>query len=67
MTALNGSLGDPNAFIGRAAREIANVLRKYLETKAVEQIVNELLEIRGDKDFRDTIERLVDALRMTDR
>ena len=50
-----------------AAREIANVLRKYLETKAVEQIVNELLEIRGDKDFRDTIERLVDALRMTDR
>ena len=24
-----------------AAREIANVLRKYLETKAVEQIVNE--------------------------
>jgi 16S rRNA C1402 N4-methylase RsmH len=49
-----------------AAREIANVLRKYLETKAVEQIVNELLEIRGDKDFRDTIERLVDALRMTD-
>src|SRR5207237_7406907 len=33
--------------------------------KTVEQIVNELLEIRGDKDFRDTIERLVDALRMT--
>ena len=50
-----------------AAREIANVLRKYLETKAVEQIVNELLEIRGDKDFRDTIERLVHALRMSDR
>ena len=50
-----------------AAREIANVLRKHLETKAVEPIVNELLEIRGDKDFRDTIERLVDALRMTDR
>lgn len=45
----------------------ANVLRKHLETKAVEQIMNELLEIRGDKDFRDTIERLVDALRMTDR
>jgi hypothetical protein len=50
-----------------AAREIANVLRKHLETKAVEQIVNELLEIRGDKDFRDIIERLVYALRMTDR
>jgi hypothetical protein len=48
-----------------AAREIANVLRKCLETNTVEQIVNELLEIRGDKDFRDSIERLVDALRMT--
>ena len=36
-----------------AAREIANVLRKYLETKTVEQIVNESLEIRGNKDFRD--------------
>jgi 16S rRNA C1402 N4-methylase RsmH len=50
-----------------AAREIANVLRKYLEQKTVEQIVNELLEIRGDKDFRDTIESLVDALRMSNR
>jgi hypothetical protein len=50
-----------------AAHEIANVLRKHLETRAVEQIVNELLEIRGDKEFRDTIERLVDALRMTER
>ena len=50
-----------------AAREIANALRRHLEAKAVEQIVNELLEIRGDKDFRDTIERLVDALRMSNR
>ena len=50
-----------------AAREIANVLRKYVATKALEQIVNELLEIRGDKDFRDTIERLVHALQMADR
>ena len=50
-----------------AAREIANVLRKYVAAKALEQIVNELLEIRGDKDFRDTIERLVHALQMADR
>ena len=42
-----------------AAREIANILRKHVGTKTLEQIVNELLEIRGDKDFRDTIERLV--------
>jgi hypothetical protein len=50
-----------------AAHEIANVLRKHLGTKTLEQIVNELLEIRGDKDFRDTIERLAHALRMVDR
>ena len=50
-----------------AVREIANVLRKHVGTKTLEQIVNELLEIRGDKDFRDTIERLVHALRMSDR
>ena len=50
-----------------AVREIANILRKHVGTKTLEQIVNELLEIRGDKDFRDTIERLVDALRMSDR
>ena len=67
MTALNGSYETRMPLSDAAAREIANVLRKHLETKAVEPIVNELLEIRGDKDFRDTIERLVDALRMTDR
>ena len=48
-----------------AVREIANILRKHVGTKTLEQIVNELLEIRGDKDFRDTIERLVHALRMS--
>jgi hypothetical protein len=67
MTALNGSYETRMPLSDAAAREIANVLRKYLETKTVEQIVNELLAIRGDKAFRDTIERLVDALRMTDR
>ena len=50
-----------------SAREIANVLRKHVGTETLKQIVNELLEIRGDKDFRDTIERLVHALGMTDR
>ena len=33
-----------------AAREIANVLRKYLETKAVEQIVN-CLKFAGTRIF----------------
>jgi 16S rRNA C1402 N4-methylase RsmH len=47
-----------------ALREVAKVLRKYVEPEALEQIAAELVEIRGDKDFRDTIERLVHALRM---
>src|SRR5918911_1020464 len=50
-----------------AAREIADVLRKHVGTEMLEQIVHELLEIRGDKEFRDTIERLVHALGMADR
>ena len=48
-----------------AAREIAKVLQKHVEPEALEQIAAELVEIRGDKDFRDMIERLVHALGMT--
>ena len=47
-----------------AAREIAKVLRKCVGMRAIDQIVAELVEIRGDKDFRETIETLVHALRM---
>jgi hypothetical protein len=47
------------------AREIANVLRKHVGQQALAMIVDDLLEIRGDKDFRDTIERLVHAVRTT--
>jgi len=47
-----------------AAREIAKVLRKHVGMKALEQVVTELVEIPGDKDFRDSIEKLVHALRM---
>ena len=47
-----------------AAREIAKVLRKHVGMKELEQVVTELVEIPGDKDFRDNIERLVHALRM---
>ena len=48
-----------------ALREIAKVLRKHVAPRTVDDIAAELVEIRGDKDFRDTIERLVHALRMT--
>jgi hypothetical protein len=46
-------------------REIAKVLRKHVAPRTLEQIAAELVEIRGDKDFRDTIERLVNALGLT--
>ena len=46
-------------------REIARVLRKHVAPKTLEEIAAELVEIRGDKEFRDTIERLVQALQIT--
>ena len=45
-----------------AAQEIAEVLREHVDRETLAQIVDELLEIRGDKDFREIIERLVHAL-----
>jgi hypothetical protein len=47
-----------------AAREIARALRKHVGMKELEQVVTELVDIPGDKDVRDSIERLVHALRM---
>jgi len=48
-----------------AAREIAIVLRDHIDLDALNRIIYELLEIRGNKDFRDSIESLVHALRMS--
>jgi len=48
-----------------AAREIAIVLRDRIDLDALDLIIDELLEIRGNKDFRDTIESLAHAPRMT--
>jgi hypothetical protein len=47
-----------------AVREITKVLRKHVEPEALQLIAAELVEIRGDKDFRDIVERLVHALQM---
>jgi hypothetical protein len=48
-----------------ALSEIAKVLRTHVAPRTLDEIAAELVEIRGDKDFRDMIERLVHALRMT--
>ena len=53
------------AFSDAAAREIAIVLRDHIDLDALNRIIDELLEIRGNKDFRDSIESLVHALRMS--
>jgi hypothetical protein len=46
-------------------REIAKVLRRHVDQETIEKIVSELFEIRGDKSFRDTIQKLAHALRTT--
>ena len=48
-----------------ALREVAAVLRKHVAQRTLDEITAEWVEIRGDKDFRDLIERLVQALRIT--
>jgi hypothetical protein len=46
-------------------RELAKVLREHVDEETIEKIVNDLFEIRGDKSFRETIEKLAHALRTT--
>ena len=48
-----------------AVRVIAKVLRRHVDQQTIEKIVDELFEIRGDKNFRATIEKLAHALRTT--
>jgi hypothetical protein len=56
-----GSKESVMALSDAAAREIAQVLCKHVAPRMLDDIAAELVEIRGDKDFRDTIEH---ALRM---
>ena len=39
-----------------AVREIAKVLRKHVDQGIIGKVLDELIEIRGDRSFRDTIE-----------
>lgn len=41
-----------------AIREIAKALRRYVDAANLEKIVNELLDIPGNRNFRDAIEAL---------
>ena len=48
-----------------AVRDIANVFRKHVDRETLEKVADGLLDIRGDKSFRDTVERLARALTTT--
>ena len=39
-------------------REIAKALRRRVDTATLEKVVNELLDVPGNRDFRNDIEEL---------
>ena len=39
-------------------REIAKALRRHVDAETLEKVVNELLDVRGNRDFREAIEEL---------
>ena len=46
------------AFDDDTIREIAKALHRHVERVPLERVINDLFEVRGDKRFRDTIEKL---------
>jgi hypothetical protein len=54
----HSSLETLMALSDAAAQEIAEVLRKHVDRETLAQIVDELLEIRGDKDYRKACARV---------
>jgi hypothetical protein len=46
-----------------AVREIAKVLRKHVDQRTLKKVLEELIDIRGDRSFRDTIETLAHELK----
>ena len=45
-----------------AIREIAKALKSHVDAETLEKVVNELLDVRGNRDFRETIEELAREL-----
>ena len=39
-------------------REIAKALRRHVDTATLKKVLNELLDVPGNRDFRDAIEIL---------
>ena len=40
----------------QTAREIVKIIRKHVDQQTLDQIIDELQEVRGDKGFRDTVQ-----------
>ena len=45
-----------------AIREIAKALRRHVDAETLERVVNDLLDVRGNRDFREAIEALAHEL-----
>jgi len=45
-----------------AMRAIAKALRRDVDAATLENVVNELLDVRGNRDFREAIEELAREL-----
>ena len=43
-------------------REIAKALRRHVDQQTLEKVINDLLDVPGDKGFRDTVEQLAHDL-----
>ena len=56
------SAADENEHV-KAVREIAKVFRKHVDQETLEKVVDDLLDIRGDKSFRDMIGTLARELK----
>jgi hypothetical protein len=43
----------------QTAREIVQIVRKHVDQATLKNIIDELQEVRGDKEFRDAVTLLV--------
>ena len=55
-------MGSVMAVSDAAVREIAKVLLKHVDQRTLRKVLDDLLDIRGDRTFRDTIETLAREL-----
>ena len=61
--ALQGAKSFPNMTASNdAIREIAKGVRRHVDAATLEKVVNELLDIPGNRDFRNDIEQLAREL-----